>query len=160
LDLRFFKLLLSAVIPAGSLVFAVAADVGCADLLATASQAAAFTPSSAPSAEPPVKGQSGTAIVASYVDSEACVGCHQASAHDFGTTMMGNILIKHPRDDIEKRGCESCHGPGSRYVPPMAKAMGEGKKPDEAMRGPPVEPSLTTFRPDSGESAKQTNAPA
>lgn len=73
--------------------------------------------------------------------------------------MMGNILIKHPRDEVEQHGCETCHGPGSLYVPEMAKAMGAGKKPDEAMRGPPAEPSLTTFRPDSGESAKQNNAP-
>jgi hypothetical protein len=26
------------------------------------------------------------------------------AVHDFSATMMGNILIKHPRDDIEKRG--------------------------------------------------------
>jgi len=153
--LRFFKLLLSAVIAAGSLFLAVATEGDC-----SASPAAASTPSSVPTAEPPLRSQSGAAIVANYVGSEACVGCHQAAAHDFSATMMGNILIKHPRDDIEKRGCESCHGPGSLYVPEMAKAMGEGKKPDQAMRGPPAEPSLTTFRPDSAESAKQDNAAA
>jgi len=159
LGLQLFRQLLPAVIAAGSLFLAVAWDVDCADVLAAASQASASTPSSAPTAEPRVGGQSGAAIVANYVGSQACMGCHQASAHDFGATMMGNILIKHPRDDIEKRGCESCHGPGSLYVPEMAKAMGAGKKPEEAMRGPPAEPSLTTFRPDSGESAKQNNAP-
>ena len=67
-----------------------------------ASQSAAPTPE--PSRAAPAASRSHAAIVANYVGSQACMGCHQASAHDFGATMMGNILIKHPRDDIEKRG--------------------------------------------------------
>ena len=72
--------------------------------------------------------------------------------------MMGNILIKHPRDSAEEHGCESCHGPGSLYVPEMAAAMGKGATPEQVMQGPPAAPSLITFRPDSGESAKRENA--
>ena len=71
--------------------------------------------------------------------------------------MMGNILIKHPRDSAEQHGCESCHGPGSQYVPEMAAAMGKGATPEQAMHGPPATPSLITFRPDSGESQAREN---
>ncbi|HKF30355.1 MAG TPA: hypothetical protein VKB29_14015, partial [Candidatus Binataceae bacterium] len=117
MGLRFFKLLLSAAVAAGALFLAAAMDLDCSDLMAAASPAAVPSPSSAPTATAPVGGQSGAAIVANYVGSEGCLGCHQAAAQGFNATMMGNILIKHPRDDIEKRGCESCHGPGSLYVP-------------------------------------------
>jgi hypothetical protein len=130
----------------------------CAVVLAADSQAAESTSTPTPVPESPSASQSGAAQIVNYIGGAACMGCHQAAVHDFGATMMGNIILKHPRDDAEKRGCEACHGPGSRYVPEMAKAMGTGKKPDEAMHGPPAEASLTTFRPDSGESAKQDNA--
>jgi hypothetical protein len=81
-----------------------------------AATAIAASQPSAPTAEPssaaPAASRSHSAQVVNYVGSQACMGCHQASAHDFGATMMGNILIKHPRDEVEQHGCETCHGPG------------------------------------------------
>src|SRR5271163_157014 len=94
----------------------------------------------------------------SYIGDEACEGCHHSSMQEFTETMMGNILIKHPRDAAEKHGCESCHGPGSLYIAEMGAAMGKGATPEQVMRGPPADASLITFRPDSGESARRDNA--
>jgi len=94
---------------------------------------------------------------ASYVGDKVCEGCHQTQTREFSQTMMGKIMLKHPRDEAEGRGCESCHGPGSRYVATMAQAMGQGEKPDQAMHGPGVD-GLVTFRADSGEAAARQNA--
>jgi DmsE family decaheme c-type cytochrome len=69
---------------------------------------------------------------------------------------MGKIMLEHPRDEEEERGCESCHGPGSNYVPEMAQAMGRGEKPDEVKRGP-SKGWIISFRADSGETAEKQN---
>ncbi|MGH7780933.1 MAG: DmsE family decaheme c-type cytochrome [Candidatus Binataceae bacterium] len=120
------------------------------------SPASSVAPSPAEAFQSQVPGAN--AATASYVGSKACEGCHQASTHTFSDTMMGNILIKHPRDSAEQRACESCHGPGSLYVPEMAAAMSKGTTPEQVMHGQPAEPSLVTFRPDSGESAARDNS--
>ncbi len=93
---------------------------------------------------------------ATFVGDKVCMGCHQAAAHQFLQTMMGKILIEHPRDEAEDRGCESCHGPGSVYTSEMGAAMGRGAKPDEIMHGPDTS-GVMSFRFDSGESAEQQN---
>ncbi|MGH7814410.1 MAG: DmsE family decaheme c-type cytochrome [Candidatus Binataceae bacterium] len=93
---------------------------------------------------------------AAYVGDQVCESCHRQAAHTFLQTAMGKLLIEHPRDAAEARGCESCHGPGSRYVPEMAKAMAH-ESPDAVPHGPSIA-GVTSFRPDSGESAEQQNA--
>jgi DmsE family decaheme c-type cytochrome len=93
---------------------------------------------------------------AAYVGDKACEGCHQAAARGFGETVMGKVLLEHPRDEVEKHGCESCHGPGSKYLPAMAEAMGHGAKPDEIQHGP-SRSGVVSFRHDSGESAELQN---
>jgi DmsE family decaheme c-type cytochrome len=53
---------------------------------------------------------------ATYVGSEACLGCHAQYAEEFEKTLMGRIFMKNPRNQLEKLGCESCHGPASEHV--------------------------------------------
>lgn len=58
-----------------------------------------------------------------YVGSEVCQGCHPDQYDSFSATSMGQLFLKTPQNETEKRGCEGCHGPGSEHV-----AAG-GKKP-------------------------------
>ena len=126
---------------------------------ASASPPAASSTPVAPSPQP--NGQSVTpaqsAPLATYLGDKVCESCHQGVTHEFSQTMMGKIMLEHPRDEAQGRGCESCHGPGSRYVGAMAQAMGRNEKPDEVMHGPSTG-GVISFRADSGEAADQQNA--
>ncbi len=144
--------LIVAAIGAAFATAARAQNVAQSALSPAAAIAAAPAASASPAQSPPV------AAAADYVGSQLCLSCHQKSGSDFQQTMMGNILIKHPRDSVEEHGCESCHGPGSNYVPPMTEAMGKGILPDDPHHGPATA-GVTTFRPDAGESAAQDNEP-
>ena len=79
---------------------------------------------------------------ATYVGNEVCKACHAPAFEKFNTTVMGKIFLHNPRNEAEKRACESFHGPGSNHV-----SGGGGK----GVGG------LITFRKDSGESAKVQN---
>ncbi len=77
-----------------------------------------------------------------YVGNEVCKACHAPQFEKFSQTRMGKIFLYNARNEAEKQGCESCHGPGSNHV-----AAGGGK----GVGG------LITFRKDSGESAQAQN---
>lgn len=136
-------------------VFAAICALSGVGLAFAASPAAATTPVS-PSTQQSAPAKAGHPQPASYVGDKTCEGCHQAAAHEFGETAMGRLMLEHPRDVVEKRACETCHGPGSRYVPVMAEAMGHGAKPGELQHGP-SKGGVISFRADSGESAQQQN---
>src|SRR5271166_3136204 len=119
--------------------------------------AAAASASPPAAASTPVAASPQSTAPASYLGDKACEGCHQGITHDFSQTMMGKIMLEHPRNELQGRGCESCHGPGSRYVGAMAQAMGRAEKPDEVMHGPSTA-GVVSFRADSGETADQQNA--
>lgn len=82
---------------------------------------------------------------ATYAGNEQCLTCHEEQARVFAETAMGKILMRHPRSEEEKRGCESCHGPGSRHVAAMET-------------GEPVAGTIISFRADAGESVADQNA--
>lgn len=53
---------------------------------------------------------------ATFVGSEQCKTCHSESSAKYWKTNMGKIFLKSPRNELEKRDCESCHGPSSKHI--------------------------------------------
>ena len=60
----------------------------------------------APKATPP----------AGYAGSASCNDCHKKEVAAYLATPKGKLLLQHPRDEKEKLGCESCHGPARTHV--------------------------------------------
>jgi DmsE family decaheme c-type cytochrome len=50
-----------------------------------------------------------------YAGSDTCVICHSDQGQHFQNTVMGKAFAR-PKNDKEKLGCESCHGPGKNHV--------------------------------------------
>lgn len=51
-----------------------------------------------------------------YAGSESCKTCHRIQSEAFSHTKMGRIMLNAPRNELEARGCESCHGPARGHV--------------------------------------------
>jgi DmsE family decaheme c-type cytochrome len=51
-----------------------------------------------------------------YMGTEACRTCHEASFQAWKGTAMGKAFVDHPKNDLESKGCETCHGPGRSHV--------------------------------------------
>ena len=61
---------------------------------------------------------------ATYVGNQVCLKCHRSQYGSFEQTLHGQIFLHHPRDNQEKEGCESCHGPGSKHAKTKAEDSG------------------------------------
>jgi DmsE family decaheme c-type cytochrome len=51
-----------------------------------------------------------------YVGQKTCEGCHTQEAANWAHTIHASVFTLNPRDPIEAKGCEACHGPGSAHV--------------------------------------------
>lgn len=79
----------------------------CTALVCTALMAGAVA-----AADPPAA----TAGAATYVGQKACVTCHQSLEKHYGWTAHDKTFNRNPRNELESRGCEACHGPGSLHM--------------------------------------------
>lgn len=51
-----------------------------------------------------------------YIGNDACKLCHEKQYEKFKFTKMGMVVLASPRNALEARGCESCHGPGRLHA--------------------------------------------
>jgi len=55
------------------------------------------------------------ASASDYVGSDTCITCHSDQQDRFKHTVMGKAFAN-PKTELEKLGCEGCHGPGKAHV--------------------------------------------
>lgn len=53
---------------------------------------------------------------AEYVGEERCLGCHTVENEKFAHTAHAKAFKLNPKNDLQRKGCEACHGPGSRHA--------------------------------------------
>ena len=58
---------------------------------------------------------------AAYVGEAKCEACHTDDDAHYTYTLHAKAFRANPKNEREKRGCEACHGPGSRHVAKTAE---------------------------------------
>lgn len=53
---------------------------------------------------------------AEYVGEKTCIKCHDIEDRHFGDTLHAKAFRQNPRNALEGRVCEACHGPGSLHA--------------------------------------------
>jgi len=56
------------------------------------------------------------ADASAYIGSNACEECHKQGYRRFATSKMAKVFFEAPRNELESRGCEACHGPGREHM--------------------------------------------
>jgi len=52
-----------------------------------------------------------------YLGTQTCLECHTEHQQRMESTLHGKILLTSvARTDLQRHGCEACHGPGSRHI--------------------------------------------
>jgi len=77
-----------------------------------------------------------------YVGTVYCYACHQDLALEFARTKMGKLFLVRPQNDLERKGCEGCHGPASDHAE-SGGGLGVG--------------GMAEFRIDHGQTVERNN---
>jgi len=78
---------------------------------------------------------------AEYVGAARCRSCHSDAARHFSHTVHNAVFERNPRNELERRNCEACHGPGAAHV-----------------ADPKVPGAILSFNRKQGVDPKQLNA--
>jgi hypothetical protein len=77
-----------------------------------------------------------------YVGTVYCYACHLELSVEFAKTKMGRLFLVKPESDLERRGCEGCHGPASDHAE-SGGGLGVG--------------GMAEFRIDQGQTIERNN---
>jgi DmsE family decaheme c-type cytochrome len=86
--------------------------------------------------------------VQSYIGSNACEECHKQGYKRFAATKMARVFFEAPRNELEKQGCEACHGPGREHAD-AAREHDRARERGIAYQGPPSGQFILRFGKDS-----------
>ena len=53
---------------------------------------------------------------AEYIGEARCIECHGQENTHFSETLHAKVFRQNPKNDSQRQGCESCHGPGSNHA--------------------------------------------
>jgi hypothetical protein len=106
------------------------------------SLAAPDAAASAPSVDAIQPGTSATRRPPHYVGTVYCYACHQELSLEFAKTKMGKLFLVKPENDLERLGCEGCHGPASDHAE-SGGGLGVG--------------GMAEFRIDKGQTIERNN---
>ena len=77
-----------------------------------------------------------------YVGTVYCYACHLELSLEFAKTKMGRLFLVKPENDLERKGCEGCHGPASDHAE-SGGGLGVG--------------GMAEFRIDQGQTIERNN---
>ncbi|HZW13823.1 MAG TPA: DmsE family decaheme c-type cytochrome [Noviherbaspirillum sp.] len=96
-----------------------------------------------------------------YIGEQRCVACHKNEIDHYLHTTHSKAFKSNPKNELERRGCEACHGPGSKHAEnfmsknALASFTRESAKPGESAKAG-IKLGLTR---ESGKTPDQLNEP-
>lgn len=97
------------------------------------------------------------ASVSPYVGSNTCEECHKQGYRRFSATKMAKVFFEAPRNELEAKGCEACHGAGREHVD-AAREHDRARARGVVYEGPPSGQFIFRFGKESSVSGQELNA--
>ncbi len=63
---------------------------------------------------------------AEYVGEAVCIACHTTQNNQFSHTLHANVFRLNPKNELQQKTCEACHGPGSNHIKDPANPKNHG----------------------------------
>src|SRR5579872_931941 len=91
-----------------------------------------------------------------YIGSSACEECHKQVYRRFSSTKMAKVFFDAPRNELEAKGCEACHGAGREHAE-AAREHDRAREKGVVYQGPPSGQFILKFGKDSPLSVREQN---